>query len=68
MNEEIKGVTTNDIENIQVQLNLKDGRILLGVTDHPIINKICRGKAGIDTRCQIKGYSEIIMEVFLMGI
>lgn len=40
MNEEIKGVTTNDIENIQVQLNLKDGRILLGVTDHPIIKNI----------------------------
>lgn len=40
MNEEIKGVTTNDIENIQVQLNLKDGRILLGITDHPIIKNI----------------------------
>ena len=40
MNEEIKGVTTNDIENIQVQLNLKDGRILLGINDHPIIKNI----------------------------
>lgn len=40
MNEEIKGVTTNDIENIQVQLNLKDGRILLGITDQPIIKNI----------------------------
>lgn len=40
MNEEIKGVTTNDIENIQVQLNLKDGGILLGITDHPIIKNI----------------------------
>lgn len=40
MNEEIKGVTINDIENIQVQLILKDGRILFGVTDHPIIKNI----------------------------
>ena len=40
MSEEIKGVTTKDIEFIQVQLKLKDGRILIGVSDHPIIKNI----------------------------
>lgn len=40
MSDTIKGVTTNDIEIIQIQLNLKDGRILIGVTDHPIIKNI----------------------------
>ena len=40
MSEELRGVTINDIENIQVQLNLKDGRILLGITDHTIIKNI----------------------------
>ena len=40
MSEEIKGVTIKDIEFIQVQLNLKDGRILIGVSDHPIIKNI----------------------------
>lgn len=40
MSKELRGVTTNDIEYIQVQLNLKDGRVLLGVSAHPIIKNI----------------------------
>lgn len=36
----IKGVTTNDIENIQVFLCLTDGRMLVGQTDNRIIKNI----------------------------
>lgn len=52
----ISGVTTADIESIQVYLCLKDGRMLVGKTDNRIIKKhngricsICRSEAGIDT-------------------
>lgn len=34
------GVTTNDIERIQVYLCLKDGRMLVGQTDNRIIKNI----------------------------
>ena len=34
------GVTTNDIERIQVYLCLKDGRMLVGKTDNQIIKNI----------------------------
>ena len=40
MSEEIKGITTQDIENIQVYLCLKDGRMLVGQTDNRIIKCI----------------------------
>lgn len=36
----ISGVTTADIESIQVYLCLKDGRILVGKTDNRIIKNI----------------------------
>lgn len=36
----ISGVTTADIENIQVYLCLKDGRMLVGKTDNRIIKNI----------------------------
>lgn len=36
----ISGVTTADIESIQVYLCLKDGRMLVGKTDNRIIKNI----------------------------
>ena len=36
----ISGVTTSDIESIQVYLCLKDGRMLVGKTDNRIIKNI----------------------------
>ena len=36
----VNGVTTKDIENIQVFLCLKDGRMLVGQTDNRIIKCI----------------------------
>ena len=40
MAKEIKGVTTKDIDKIQVYLELKDGRVLVGITDNEIIKNI----------------------------
>ena len=37
---EIKGVTSKDIDKIQVLLELKDGRVLVGITDNEIIKNI----------------------------
>ena len=36
----VEGTTTKDIENIQVYLCLKDGRMLVGKTDNQIIKNI----------------------------